>query len=68
MKIKLFSYKGPVMVNDNCIDNSWSVETSAFDRRDAYNRLVMKVRNIMIDSLDMNAKITLPGRLVEVKL
>lgn len=65
---KLYSYKGPIMVNDNCINNSYELKTSAFNKRDAYNRMIMRIRNFLLDDIDMNAKVTLPGRLSEVKL
>lgn len=64
---KLFIYKGPIMVNDNCVKESWTAETSATNKSDAYNRFVMKCRYSMLDFLDRNVKVTLPGRLIEVQ-
>ena len=63
---KLFTYKGPIMVDDNCINESWCAETQAFSKHDAYNNFVMKCRYSTLDFLDKNVKITLPGRLIEV--
>lgn len=65
---KLFVYKGPVMVDDNCINETWEAETMAVDRTDAYSRLVMKNRHSNILEIDSDSKVTLPGRLIEVKM
>lgn len=64
---KLYFYRGPVMINDNCVKNSWKAETMALDKRDAYNKFVMKCRYLAVGFLEGNAKITLPGQLSEDK-
>lgn len=63
----LYSYKGPVMVDDNCLKNSWSSETIARNKTEAYNNFVMKCKRTLEDVYGMNIKVTLPGRLNEVK-
>lgn len=68
MKRKLFSYRGPVLVDDNCIKKSWSAETQAISKNDAYNKFVMKCRYSALDFVDKNVKVTLPGQLIEVNL
>lgn len=68
MKTKLYRYKGPVLIDGNCVTESWLVDTSAFDKDDAYNRLVMKYRHAGLDDVDPNAFVVLPGQLIEVKL
>lgn len=68
MKFKLFAYKGPIMVEDNCVNECWTAETNALNKDDAYNRFIMKCRYSAFDYLDRGVKITLPGRLMEVNL
>lgn len=64
---KLFVYKGPIMIDDSCVTEEWDSEVSAFDKTDAYNQFVMKVKIMNIEDL-ASRKVTLPGRLIEVKL
>lgn len=68
MNIKRFVYKGPIMVEDDCVNECWTAETNALDEKDAYNRFIMKCRHSAFDFLDMRIKITLPGKLMEVKV
>lgn len=65
---KLFAYKGPIMVEDNCVQEVWNADTMAFDKRDAYNKLVMMCRHSALDFIDRSIKISLPGRLTEVRI
>ena len=65
---KLYSYKGPVMIDDNCVNKSWRGETSAYNKRDAYNRLTMRCRHDITDFFGEDVKVTLPGQLIEVRV
>lgn len=70
MKRKLFVYKGPIMVDDNCVKTDWSRDVSALDKKDAYNNFVMIAKYFLEEVADipMNSKVTLPGSLIEVRL
>lgn len=65
-RFKLYFYKGPILIEDNCFRESWRAETVAINKNDAYNRFIMKCRREALDFIDPNIKITLPGQLSEV--
>lgn len=65
MEKKTYIYKGPVMLFDNCIEQSWTAETWAESEKKARNNLAYRYK--MDHDLASRAKISLPGRLSVVQ-
>lgn len=53
------------MMFDNCVERNWTVSTSAPSKVRALNNLIYRYK--MDHNLSVKAKITLPGKLIEVK-
>lgn len=60
-KYKTYSYKGPVMLFDNCIERSWTAETWAISKAKAMNNLIYRYKQD--HNLAKQAKVSLPGQL-----
>lgn len=63
MEKKLYTYQGPVMFFDKCIERFWSASTFATSAKKAISNL--KYRYKQDFNLADNAKISLPGKIVE---
>ena len=57
----LYSYEGPVMKFDVCVDNRWRGETFAPSESKARSNLAYQYKKE--NGLAPNARITLPGKL-----
>lgn len=64
-KNKTYRYTGPVMMFDNCVERNWTVNTWAPTKAKAMNNLIYRYKKD--NNLSTKAKVTLPGKLVEVK-
>lgn len=57
----LYSYEGPVMKFDVCIDRNWRGETFAHSEAKARSNLAYRYKKE--NGLAANARITLPGKI-----
>lgn len=57
----LYSYSGPVMAFDKCIDNSWKASTWAVSERKARSNLTFRYKQET--GRTASSKITLPGKI-----
>ena len=62
--MQLYSYDGPVMKFDTCIQQSWSARTFAVSEKKARSNLVYRYKKE--HGFTSNASIKLPGELKEV--
>ena len=62
-QISRYSYKGPVMIFDRCVANSWYGETLAESKSKAKSNLAYQYKKKY--NLSPGAKVTLPGKVVE---
>lgn len=63
--LKRYSYNGPVFEFDRCIAPSWIAETSAPSKEKAKSNLAFRFKRD--NNKVKNAKITLPGEIVELE-
>lgn len=63
--MKTYSYAGPVYEFETCINNFWEGETRAVSEKKARNNLAYQYKRSHCKSAD--AKITLPGNVIELK-
>lgn len=61
----LYSYDGPVLKFNVCIDNHWKGQTEAPTEAKAKSNLTFQYKNQ--NKMAQNTKVTLPGKLVLVK-
>jgi len=59
-----YSYEGPVMYFDDCIERKWKASTYAVSEEKARNNLTYQYKKY--NNYARNAKIILPGRVVMV--
>lgn len=57
-----YSYNGPVMQFDTCINSKWKASTCAISESKARSNLTYQYKKS--NNLVPNAKITLPGKIV----
>ena len=62
--MKQYSYEGPVMYFDTCVDGRWKASTYAISEDKARNNLTCQYKKC--NNYARNAKIILPGRVVMV--
>lgn len=63
-KRKTYSYRGPVMNFDTCIERNWETETWAPSEKKALSNLAFRYKRD--HNMAKNCKITLPGK-IELK-
>lgn len=63
--MNLYSYDGPVMYFDTCIERHWKASTYAVSENKARNNLTYQYKKL--SNRTPNAKISLPGRVVMVQ-
>ena len=57
-----FVYRGPVMIFDRCVTNSWSGETVAESKAKAKSNLAYQYKKRY--NLTPGSKVTLPGEII----
>lgn len=63
--MNLYTYDGPVMYFDTCIERRWTASTYAVSVEKARNNLTYRYKKA--SNRTTNAKISLPGRVVKVQ-
>lgn len=61
-KTRLYTYNGPVMEFDKCIVGYWKASTYAVSEAKARSNLAHNFR--LASNKPLNAKITLPGKII----
>lgn len=59
-----YAYKGPVLIFDRCVANSWTGETVAESKAKAKNNLAYQYKKK--NNLTPGAKVTLPGEIIMI--
>jgi hypothetical protein len=61
---RIYSYSGPVMRFEKCVENNWIASTLAVSERQAINNLKHRYR--MKENLSRNSDISLPGKITAI--
>ena len=59
--MKVYSYRGPVMVFDKCVEHYWTGETAASSEKKARSNLAYQYKKEM--GLIPQTKVSIPGKL-----
>lgn len=59
--MKVYSYRGPVMVFDKCVEHYWTGETTAASEKKARSNLAYQYKKEM--GLIPQTKVSIPGKL-----